>query len=263
MKLKDMAFSIERALRAHLEVPKIYKNDRVLLCSFPKSGNTWLRFIFANIAYISGGFTERVDFHSIDRYAPTIRGNRRIDNVYNIPECPLMLKTHFPWIRQFEKYPSLLVVRNPEDVMVSYFIYMNEEKGKCFHDISSFIRHWRYGIPAWVNYHSTWIGRANAVVRYENILDNAVEELMKVLQVLGYYFDENLIRRAVKLSTKRNMRVALMENGDPHARNPNFQFVRNATKGEGRSMLSMRDIEYVVENTNDIMTKLHLISAEP
>lgn len=254
--LKQIPYAVERIVRAPMEAPTTFADNHVLLCSFPKSGNTWLRFIFANMLRVIEGGAKEVDFHSIDYYAPVIRGNRRLAEISSTTSFPIFLKTHFPWIPQFSKYRSLLIAREPEDVMLSYFIYLNLEKGKKLPDLPLFIRHWRYGVPAWVHYHQTWAERASVIIRYEDLLGDTVGVVARALSSLGYDFPNDVISKAVTLSSKENMRAALKKGGDPHARNKDFQFVRSATKGQGRKSLSRGDLRYVSNCSKELRQKL-------
>jgi hypothetical protein len=243
--------ALERAVRARRETPGRFDARFVMLASYPRSGNTWLRFILAHLSRLVGGHELAVDFHSVARYAPEVRYNRMIDNAVATAGWPLFLKTHFPFVGGFARYPRVLVVRDPADVMVSYHDYLCGEKHKDVGDPSRFIRHWRYGMPGWVYFHETWAGKATVVVRFEELMADApgsVERMLEALKARGMEIGQvqrEVIAAAVAAASKRKMRQALADKGDPFSGDPNYQFVRKGEAGEGRRTLDADDLAYV------------------
>ena len=254
--LNNLFYNLERVLRARFDVPVVFNEKHVLLASYPKSGNTWMRFIVSNISRLLDDHPREVDFHSIGNYAPVIRGNRHLPGAVETPGCPLFLKTHFPYVPRFEKYKSILIVRNPEDVMLSYYIYLTQEKGKSLPGISEFIRHWRYGVPAWKNYHLSWMGHYDVLVRYEDLLMDVFGTVKGMYMELGYDVSPMVIKEAIERSSKDNMRQLLKEKGDPCSGNPDFQFVRSGVKGEGNKALGRGDREYLSRECNPVLERL-------
>jgi hypothetical protein len=254
--LDNLLYNTEKKLRGAFEVPAVFNGDRVLLASYPKSGNTWLRFIVSNISRLQGSHGREVDFHSIEEYAPVIRGNRHLTGAVETPGCPLFLKTHFPYVPGFGRYKSVLVVRNPEDVMLSYYIYLTQERGNSLPGIGRFVRHWRYGIPAWRNYHLSWMGNYDVLVRYEDLLADAFGTVDRMYKELGYRVSPTVVKEAIECSSKDNMRRVLNEKGDPRSGNPGFQFVRSGVKGEGKRALDRDDIEYISRECGPVLERL-------
>ena len=101
--------------------PKSIHNDDTFIVSYPKSGNTWFRFILSNLLRQSA--EENIDFHSACRYVPDIEVHH--------PELealqrPRFIKSHCP--RLIEAYPRVIyLVRDPRDVYVSYFYYLRKK----------------------------------------------------------------------------------------------------------------------------------------
>lgn len=245
---------LERLGRAATEIPKadIRAADCVLLASFPKSGNTWLRFMLANLSRSQGGHDIEVDFQTIGRYVPDIRRNRRLTGRITSPGFPLFLKTHFPWIRGFVPFRAVVVVRDPVDTLVSHYRHLTQGAGKRLPRIERFIRHWRYGAGAWRDWYRSWRGHTNAVVRYEDLLSDPDRELQRLLEALEIRTPSGSVADAVARSSRDNMRRLQAERGDPNLRNPDFRFVNQARAGAGTDLLAPAEIEYVRRKTQPV-----------
>jgi hypothetical protein len=71
-----------------LGLNKVYSDD-TFLCSYPKSGNTWVRFLVANLLEQKLEIT----FCNIDDYVPEIELHK--ERLNHLSKRPLM-KTHWP-----------------------------------------------------------------------------------------------------------------------------------------------------------------------
>ncbi|WP_415893536.1 sulfotransferase domain-containing protein [Neptuniibacter sp. PT8_73] len=234
----DYFYQLERFLRSYSEAPSKCNSSSVLLASFPKSGNSWFRFLVSNVnSIISSG--EDVDFHSIERYSPVIRGNRNLKDMVLVDGAPTFLKTHFPHTCFFEKYKGVVIVRNPFFVIPSYYDYLINARGKDFKgDIEDFFYHWRYGFNAWGNFMESWGDRADVLLRYEDLQNDPLSNVSAMYRELGYCIDEDVIRLAVSKSSRSNMLQSLNKSGDPHNNN-NFRFVKK--KGENIGVELLKD----------------------
>lgn len=113
---------VKKAIRRRfgLEPPgrsvRIRETDRFLV-SYPKSGNTWARFIVGNLVA-----SKAVDFTNIESILPDIYVARVRDLARAPP--PRILKSHEPWN---PSYPRVIyIVRHPLDVLVSYFFHQKK-----------------------------------------------------------------------------------------------------------------------------------------
>src|SRR5580704_4157963 len=87
--------------------------DDVFILSFPKSGNTWTRFLIANLVYPE----TPVDFSNINRLTPdpealSKRGMARMPR-------PRIIKSHQYFDPRYKRV--IYVVRDPRDVALSQF----------------------------------------------------------------------------------------------------------------------------------------------
>jgi len=253
--LDNLLYNLERFARCWFEAPKFFKEEFILCASFPRSGNTWFRFVVSNINNLVGNFNKEINFHTIRHFSPEIRRNRNLEHAKIIPNFPIFLKTHFPYTFKFKKYRAVLIIRRPEDVMVSYYHYLKEEKFKSLPSLSKFIRHWRYGIPAWKNFYKSWYGKFDYLIKFEDLLKEPYKIIKEMYGHFGYYVPDEIIKKSLELSSKENMKKVLKEKGDPMAKNKNFQFVRKGLSGEGKRKLSKEDLEYIEKYTSQLLEK--------
>ena len=80
-----------RPRSSYVEAPELNPQD-VFLVSYPRSGNTWVRFIAANI--LSPGFYLRFSIKDLNKVVPDIYSG--IPAFSRIPE-PRLIKTHQPY----------------------------------------------------------------------------------------------------------------------------------------------------------------------
>src|SRR5262245_29265740 len=88
-------------------------DDDVWFVSFPRSGNTYWRFLTANL--ISRG--EPVDWTNIERFSPDIYIT--YDPALRQIPRPRYIKSHEPFRPNYRR--AVLIVRDPRDVAVSCF----------------------------------------------------------------------------------------------------------------------------------------------
>lgn len=168
--------------------------DIVWLASYPRSGNTWLRFL------LSGYFFGPSD--------TSIEVNRRIADIHRKPRVDwaragtVMLKTHFqlrPGHPQFDRTAAFVfLLRNPRDVLLSNFSYLTMVGATGGMTLVDFARdfianlgaeHWRLsGVGDWLSHGKYWLGQREApglLVHYEELREQPVETLEKIVRFLG------------------------------------------------------------------------------
>src|SRR5450755_2504536 len=87
--------------------------DDVFLVSYPRSGNTWTRFLIANLLYPD----QRVTFANIERLIPDAEA---LSSRYKkgIPS-PRVIKSHQYFDHRYGKV--LYIARDPRDMLLSYY----------------------------------------------------------------------------------------------------------------------------------------------
>ena len=81
--------------------------DDTFIASFPRSGNTWVRFLIAGLRHPG----QEISFRNIERYVPDIHKSR--SSLQAMPP-PRFIKSHTPCFEAFPRF--LYVVRDGRDL---------------------------------------------------------------------------------------------------------------------------------------------------
>ncbi|CAM9664141.1 unnamed protein product [Chrysoparadoxa australica] len=169
---------------------------KVVLASYPRSGNTLLRRLLEEATGIITGSDTRPN-RTLSR--SLIAGGMQGEGV--VDERVIVVKTHFPersGYRPYEASRVVLLVRNPFDAIDSYFnMAMTNTHEKSLHpqNYERFSEVWE-GMLAnetrvWQRFHSYWLDKAQGegslpmlLVRYEDILADKKVVMEQVLAFL-------------------------------------------------------------------------------
>ncbi|HKV38100.1 MAG TPA: sulfotransferase domain-containing protein, partial [Blastocatellia bacterium] len=131
----------ECPLRAHEVWP-----DDIFLVSFPKSGNTWTRFLAGNLINPD----QPASFVNIERAIPDIAGLARKD--FRLVARPRIIKSHDCFDPRYRRV--VYIVRDPRDVAVSSYYYA--KKMKNIGDSTSIHAYIKTDFMAGGDYNGTW-----------------------------------------------------------------------------------------------------------
>jgi len=186
------------------------------LASYPKSGNTWLRFMLANI--IAGG--PPACSADVSRLIPDIHRRGDLDGVSG----DLFVKTHF---MRTGKHPMIAdtaravhVVRHPRDVLLSALNYRrmegviegltDEQYARAFIAGSGDPLWAKLGYGSWTAHAASWSQATPwpvLTVRYEDLKADTAGVLRRVLGFVGLDASDAAVARAVAQSTFDNLRA--------------------------------------------------------
>lgn len=217
--------------------------DDTFLVSYPKSGNTWVRFLLANLIYPN----EAVGFADINRLLPSpdVLSRRFLKK---LPR-PRILKSHEPYDRRFRKV--IYLVRDPRDVVISEY-HFNLKKRYIQPEVSleEFGRHFLEGTTSsygsWWEHTASWIGARQGnpeflLVRYEDLLSNCIDETGRIAKFLGLSTELDRLQAAVERSSANRMRELEKKQADQWTGTKNTRleipFVREAKAGGWKKAL--------------------------
>lgn len=257
--------------------------DAVFLVSFPKSGNTWTRFLIGNLIHPE----EPVTFANVDQIVPDIYGTAQNDVRKVRP--PRVFKSHEPFEPRYRRI--IYIVRDPRDVAVSSYHFAR--KGRHINDslpletyISAQFLNRGHTFGSWGEHVGSWLvnplnitqlvhlkygsGRTFAsidlgrrhclgprehareflLLRYEDLVEKTEQELSKVAEFLGLHASPGALARAVELSAADKMKkLERMQSdlwGTTKEGRKDINFVREAKSGQWKKSVpaaSVAEIE--------------------
>ena len=252
--------------------------DDVFLVSYPRSGNTWTRFLVGNLI----DQNDPVTFSNVESRIPEIYFNR--DRFLRQLPRPRMIKSH----ECFQPhYPHVIyIVRDPRDVAVSF--YHHNVKARNIPDdypMATFVPRfiagefdvkfgsWRDNVLSWT------VLRGNdprfLMLRYEDMKLDPARELASIVAFLERYSFRKIdsspgaLQRAVERSSPERMRaLEKQEAGNwvlTKKTRSDKPFVRSAIAGGWKSQLDPASVAAIESAWGDLMQSLgyELSSARP
>jgi len=254
----------------------VFPND-VFLVSYPRSGNTWARFLLGNLIHQDAPVT----FSNIESRIPEIYFNR--DRFLRQLPQPRVLKSH----ECFQPhYPHVIyIIRDPRDVAVSYY-HHNVKAGNIADDypIGSFIPRFIAGefdrrFGSWRDNAQSWIAlRKNdprfLMLRYEDMKADSSAALRSITAFLdrsGFpKIDSSptALQRAIELSSPERMRALEKQEAGSWVLTKGTRsdkpFVRSATSGGWKSQLPRQSIQEIETAWGELMQSLgYALSSAP
>ena len=240
----------------------IILSDDVFLVSFPKSGNTWTRFLLANLKYPEQPAT----FANVHRLIPDPDRTSKRD--FESMSRPRIIKSH----ECFDpRYPRVIyIVRDPRDVVVSQYHYHRKLR-KLGDDspIDLFVTRFLAGKTcphgSWGENVTTWLGtRENdprfLLLRYEDMVADTCHELTKVANFLGLSVSPQQIATAVERSSVSRMRKLEQAETDQcsltQGSRTDLSFVRSASAGGWHKDLPAAQVERIEAAWGPLMRHL-------
>jgi len=219
--------------------------DDTFIVSYPRSGNTWTRFLIANLLYAD----RPVTFANIEELIPDAeaQSSRYMKRV----RSPRVIKSH----EYFDhRYPKVLyVTRDPRDVAFSYYNFSRKYRQipddfpleRYVHDfVTGALTSAPWG--TWAENVGTWVAARNGrpsflLIRYEDLIENTETELAKVAKFFGLDPAPEKLRAAIEKSSAQRLRELENKEGSGWVTTKNkrsdIPFVGNAVAGGWKSKL--------------------------
>jgi len=233
--------------------------DDTFLVSYQRSGNTWTRFLIANLVHLDG-----VSFSNIEKLIPDIYVcSQRF--LLSIPR-PRILKSHEPFEPRYKRI--VYIVRDPRDVAVSmYHWQMKRRRIEDGYPIDQFVTRFiagefEPGAGSWGQNVGSWLAARAAtrdflLLRYEDMMASSVRELTRVAEFLGIERDLGQVVRATELSSADRMRKLEQDQSKiwktTRETRQDKAFVRTAKAGGWRAELSIHSLAEITEAWGTLM----------
>jgi len=246
--------------------------DDILLASYPKSGNTWIRFLLANLLFPD----QEIGFGNLHKFILDPDATTQRDFVH--APRPRIIKTHGPFDARYRRV--ICVVRDPRDVALSQYHYLRKLRriGDDF-PLDQFITEFLAGDlkrkpGSWGENVGSWLAARSAhpgffLVRYEDLLANTANELMRVARFAGFTATSDLIARAIGRSSADRMRENEKKQGQRSTlikgSREDISFVRAAKSGGWRTEVPEPQVARIEAAWGDIMACLgyELVTRDP
>jgi hypothetical protein len=238
--------------------------DDTFIVSYPRSGNTWTRFLIANLLFGN----QPVSFANIERLIPDAEA---LSNRYlkKIPS-PRVIKTH----QYFDhRYPKVLyITRDPRDVLLSYYHFSRKYRHiaddypleQYIHGVVTGTLH-STAWGTWAENVGTWLAARNGqptflMLRYEDLMVDTQSELAKVARFFGVSPSAEKLRQAIENSSADRLReLEKKESGEWVAtkdKRSDIPMIGSAVAGKWKSEMPEAAITEIESAWGGLMTQL-------
>lgn len=217
--------------------------DDIFLVSYPKSGNTWTRFLLANLLFPE----KSPSFGNLHKLIPDpeVTPKREMDRMRR----PRVIKSHDCFD---PRYPRVIyITRDPRDVVLSQYHYHRKlRKIDDAAPLAQFVARFLAGQTcihgSWGENVASWLVKQRneasfLMLRYEDMVSDTATELAKIVRFLGLRYDSRRIEQAVERSSAKEMRRLERADGEQckliAGSRFDLSFVRSARAGGWRSEL--------------------------
>jgi hypothetical protein len=235
--------------------------DDTFVVSYPRSGNTWTRFLIANLVHPQ----REVTFANIEQLIPdtSSQSNRALKRT----SSPRIIKTH----QYFDhRYPRVIyIVRDPRDVVLSYYDFQRKYRQiQDGYPIEQYVEDFVSGRinsrdwGTWGENVASWIAtRSNndkfLLLRYEDMVSSTVRELSRVARFIGVPADNDRLQRVVENCSADRMRGLEQRQAQEwiatRNRRQDIPFVRVAKSGGWKTALTPASVATIEGEWGSIM----------
>jgi len=186
----------------------------VWIASFPRSGNTWIRFLL--YTYLFGEIKNSKD---VNEKVPPIHRPRLVN-----PNFPgrLLMKTHFKLTDQHPYLANtvgfIYVYRHPKDVLLSNLNYHSlrglqlepVDYARKFIALAGDPIWIQHGYGSWAEHIESWIGKPrwpHVWMKYEDLKADTPANLKKIVEFLKEPVDDAKIARTIELCSFEHLKA--------------------------------------------------------
>jgi hypothetical protein len=262
--LKPIAKDLQYRLRSTtLRAPLVWFRHRgltvqdVFLASYPRSGNTWMRFLLCEV------LTGDADFKNVGFLIPNVRRHAK--------GAPLLsggrlIKTHERYRREYKK--AIYFIRDPRDVAVSYYEFDNPTNKSLDDFVNLFVHGRSNSFGSWQRHVQGWLDSPLAdsgdllIIKYEDMRLNIEDTVGKALEFLGVSTKPGIIRQAIANNSLQRLRAKeqhALAAGVSLAGQPirgGGRYIRNGSTGEWRERLTERQARLIEDHAGELLARL-------
>lgn len=267
----------------------------VWLASYPKSGNTWVRFLLANLLYpqhapmplnrigsLFPGDQNRVRFEQIvGRSAAKMTleemhaARGQLQKYYASQDRTIFVKTHSALVKEKRHWHinprytegAILIVRDPRDVvcsMVNHFDTDHKSTARWLGDFDRILLDvkqpslWCRTLD-WSGHYRSWtqrLGPRCCIVRYEDLLDQPVIEVKRMLSFLNHETNYKVISDAILYSSFDRLKQIEDKEGFVEQSDTGATFFHTGRKGRWIDEMDPRVVQRIENDHGEVMRHL-------
>jgi hypothetical protein len=252
-----------RIMRTKVRAPLIWLRHcgldaaDVFLASYPRSGNTWTRFLLTEILA-----KETASFDNVNLAIPEMGIHARAQ--LTLPSGGRLIKTHEPYRSEYKR--AVYLVRDFRDVVLSQF---SRERELGIHSMSMdeylplFLDGRLSGFGAWQEHLPSWLDGPLArtenmlIVRFEEMRRDPEPVISRIVEFLGYEPQPKVIHAAIENNSVERMRAK--ENAAqnlPKSTREEGRFVRKGSIAGWRAKMTERQLRWVDQKAGDVLVRL-------
>ena len=192
--------------------------QRALICSYPKSGRTWLRYMLAHVLVTHFALDTKLDLATMYSVVPNddLDVDRGWPGYRSLGVLPSVATSHERYDERLHGgCPIVFLVRDPRDVVVSYWFHRSRHMRRFTGELSAFVRDPRYGIADMLAHLETWAAAAERermlIVSYEEMKADAASSLRRICDSFEISVSDDTVRGAAAAGEFGRMREMELE----------------------------------------------------
>ncbi len=256
LKSKYYWYRIYQNLKCFLDVQQ---GDRILMYGYPKSGNTWLRFVLYNYRSLLLDPTQKetISYDTLNVLQNNVMDRGTTCEIRK--GFPIFYRTHKIYMKPYSLFTKKIFIhRNPLDTLISaYYFYKNREVPFSddslrirykLHDIDFYVC---YKINSWIDFYNTSMLHADFVMNYTEMRRDPVRTFSSLINFLDWNLDDMLLKQSIDFSSFSKVKVMEERKNQSYGNGPNDgsfngEFTRSGEEGQFNSELKPETINFVV-----------------
>jgi hypothetical protein len=232
----------------------------VFVLSYPRSGNTWMRYMLASL--VCG---QEADPETLRSLIPPVGRHRDIPAM--LPDGGRLIKSHerraAPYASTYRR--AVYLVRDGRDVAVSYYdwhVSRGYNVGDFANFLSRFLSGTLDGYGRWHEHVRSWLMsplmQANSllVIRYEDLRERPEENLARVAEFIGLNVTHEQVEEAVSRNTVERTQARSQHQRLPWSGDLGIAQVARGSSEKWKLVFSSEDVRRFENAAGGVLTEL-------